>query len=60
VSLDGLNALGLVYFKGNIWAGNTKMSLASILMTELINSREMLYRWFSVERREDSWLNLLI
>jgi hypothetical protein len=28
VSLDGLNALGLVYFKGNIWAGNTKMSLA--------------------------------
>jgi hypothetical protein len=28
VSLDGLNALGLSYFKGNIWAGNTKITLA--------------------------------
>jgi hypothetical protein len=25
-SLDGLNVLGLTYFKGNIWAGETKIS----------------------------------
>src|SRR4249920_1841769 len=28
VSLDGLNVLALSYFKGNIWAGNTKASIA--------------------------------
>jgi hypothetical protein len=27
-SLDGLNVLGLSYFKGNVWEGNTKVSLA--------------------------------
>jgi hypothetical protein len=26
-SLDGLNVLGLVYFKGNIWAGETKATV---------------------------------
>lgn len=28
VSLDGLNVLGLNYFKGNVWAGETKITLA--------------------------------
>jgi hypothetical protein len=28
-SLDGLNVLALSYFKGNIWAGETKVSIAS-------------------------------
>lgn len=28
VSLDGLNVLALSYFKGNIWGGNTKASIA--------------------------------
>jgi hypothetical protein len=28
VSLDGLNVLGLDYFKGNVWAGETKITLA--------------------------------
>jgi hypothetical protein len=28
MSLDGLNALRLSYFKGNSWAGNTKITLA--------------------------------
>ena len=27
-SLDGLNVLALMYFKGNIWAGNTKAIIA--------------------------------
>jgi hypothetical protein len=30
-SLDGLNVLGLSYFKGNIWAGNTKATLGFFL-----------------------------
>jgi hypothetical protein len=28
-SLDGLNVLALSYFKGNVWAGETKVSIAS-------------------------------
>jgi hypothetical protein len=28
VSLDGLNVLALDYFKGNVWAGETKITLA--------------------------------
>ncbi|HJS82201.1 MAG TPA: DUF1326 domain-containing protein [Nitrososphaera sp.] len=28
IPLDGLNTLGLSYFKGNIWAGDTKASFA--------------------------------
>jgi hypothetical protein len=28
-SLDGLNILALSYFKGNVWAGETKVSIAS-------------------------------
>ena len=28
VSLDGLNVVGLDYFKGNVWAGETKITLA--------------------------------
>jgi hypothetical protein len=31
ISLDGLNVLGLGYFKGNIWAGNTKATLGFFL-----------------------------
>jgi hypothetical protein len=30
-SLDGLNVLALIYFKGNIWAGQTKASLGFFL-----------------------------
>jgi hypothetical protein len=30
-SLDGLNVLALSYFKGNIWAGETKSSIASFV-----------------------------
>jgi hypothetical protein len=30
-SLDGLNVLALSYFKGNIWAGNTKASIAAYI-----------------------------
>jgi hypothetical protein len=30
-SLDGLNVLALSYFKGNIWAGETKASIASFV-----------------------------
>ena len=30
-SLDGLNVLALSYFKGNIWEGNTKASIASYI-----------------------------
>jgi hypothetical protein len=30
-SLDGLNLLALSYFKGNIWAGNTKANIASFI-----------------------------
>jgi hypothetical protein len=30
-SLDGLNVLALSYFKGNIWAGETKVSIASFI-----------------------------
>jgi hypothetical protein len=30
-SLDGLNVLALSYFKGNIWAGNTKATLGFFL-----------------------------
>ena len=30
-SLDGLNLLALSYFKGNIWTGNTKVSIASFV-----------------------------
>jgi hypothetical protein len=30
-SLDSLNVLELMYFKGNIWAGNTKASIAFFL-----------------------------
>jgi hypothetical protein len=30
-SLDGLNVLALSYFKGNIWEGNTKASIASFV-----------------------------
>lgn len=29
--LDGLNLLALSYFKGNIWAGNTKANIASFV-----------------------------
>jgi hypothetical protein len=31
VSLDGLNVLALDYFKGNVWAGETKITLAFFL-----------------------------
>ena len=31
IALDGLNVLGLIYFQGNIWAGNTKASFAMFL-----------------------------
>jgi hypothetical protein len=30
-SLDGLNVLALSYFKGNVWAGETKVSIASYI-----------------------------
>jgi hypothetical protein len=30
-SLDGLNVLALSYFKGNVWAGETKVSIASFV-----------------------------
>jgi hypothetical protein len=30
-SLDGLNVLALSYFKGNVWAGETKVSIASFI-----------------------------
>jgi hypothetical protein len=30
-SLDGLNVLALSYFKGNIWAGETKVSIAAYI-----------------------------
>jgi hypothetical protein len=30
-SLDGLNVLALVYFKGNAWAGETKVSIAAYI-----------------------------
>ncbi|HZA64995.1 MAG TPA: DUF1326 domain-containing protein [Nitrososphaeraceae archaeon] len=30
-SLDDLNVLALIYFKGNIWAGNTKITIAFFL-----------------------------
>jgi hypothetical protein len=30
-SLDGLNLLALSYFKGNIWADNTKANIASFV-----------------------------
>jgi hypothetical protein len=30
-SLDGLNVLALSYFKGNVWAGETKVSIAAYI-----------------------------
>src|SRR5574341_439765 len=38
-SLDGLNALALTDFKGNIWAGNTKINLA-IFFDERANDQQ--------------------
>jgi hypothetical protein len=46
VPLDGLNVLGLAYFKGNIWAGATKITILCSLTNELISNREKLYRCF--------------
>ena len=37
--LDGLNVLGLSYFKGNIWAGETKASLG-IFFDENTNQQQ--------------------
>ena len=47
-SLDGLNVLGLSYFKGNIWAGETKASIG-LFFDELANpqQREALQMVFS-------------
>ncbi len=47
-SLDGLNVLGLVYFKGNIWAGETKASIG-LFFDEKANpeQREALQMIFS-------------
>jgi hypothetical protein len=39
VPIDGLNVLALSYFKGNIWAGETKASLAMFL-DEKANERQ--------------------
>jgi hypothetical protein len=41
-SIDGLNVLGITYFKGNIWAGDTKFTGPSSSMNEQINNKEML------------------
>ncbi len=47
-SLDGLNVLGLAYFKGNIWAGETKASIG-LFFDEKANpqQREALQMIFS-------------
>jgi hypothetical protein len=47
-SLDGLNVLGLVYFKGNIWAGETKATIG-LFFDEKANTqqREALQMIFS-------------
>jgi hypothetical protein len=47
-SLDGLNVLGLVYFKGNIWAGETKATIG-LFFDEKANpqQREALQMIFS-------------
>jgi hypothetical protein len=37
VSLDGLNVLAIGYFKGNIWAGETKFSGAFFFDDDLYN-----------------------
>jgi len=42
--LDGLNALALGSFNGNIWAGETKLLLDYFLMSELISNNEKLCR----------------
>ena len=38
-SLDGLNVLALGYFKGNVWAGETKVSIA-IFFDERANQQQ--------------------
>jgi hypothetical protein len=47
-SLDGLNVLGLMYFKGNIWAGETKATIG-LFFDEKANpqQREALQMIFS-------------
>src|SRR5438093_8917821 len=41
-SLDGLKVLMLDYFKGNIWAGETKLDLALFLTREPMKRNERL------------------
>src|SRR5687768_6733479 len=38
-SLDGLNVLGIAYFKGNIWAGETKFN-GGFFFDELANQQQ--------------------
>lgn len=57
-SLDGLNVLGLIHFKGNIWAGETKANIGLYFDEKAIHNKERLYKWFLAERQEDSCPNL--
>ena len=43
-ALDGLNALALGAFKGNIWAGETKINLGFFFTNELTLASEKLCR----------------
>ncbi len=43
-SLDGLNALAIEAFEGNISAGNTKVNLVSFSTSALMKNREMRFR----------------
>jgi hypothetical protein len=57
-SLDGLNVLGIAYFKGNIWAGETKFT-GGFYFDELANQQQRdALQIYSVVRQEGLWLNL--
>ena len=57
VPLDGLNVLVIGYFKGNIWAGETKFD-GTFFFDERANEKQSeALEMFLLERQEDSWRN---
>ena len=57
VSLDGLNALALADFKGNIWAGKTKANIA-IFFDERANEEQQHALNMIFSGKAVSWPNL--